>query len=278
MAIKALPSLTRARLSVLQAYYGECIGNDRHRLCPNYRTCHSSFRAKWADGEFHYGQLPHIGSHYDLVRNGRPFRVAIIGPEIGAEQNWGRTLRELRDSSVRWGKGTRYPARNTHMKGTTSILRLLFGKKPGSDHEREFVKIDGKDVHVFDCYALVNFLRCSAVDGNRKTGRSTPTMRENCVSHFQQTIGVLAPTVLVLQGREVARWFHDTEMIADPIQGDGYQGQVRIAGVRSHLLALTHPSTPNRKHGWGVTPTDPYIAKTVMPAVEKLMKSIRADQ
>lgn len=167
--------MTRARIAVLQAYYAESLGSACRPLCVNYSACKSSFRRIWPHGEFHYGQLPHIGSHYDLVRNGRPFRVAIIGPEIGAEQNWGTTLRELRDSGVKWGKGTRYSDRNTHMKGTTSILRLLFGKKPGSDHEGEFVKVEGKDLHIFDCYALVNLLRCSAVEASaRPAGQHQP--------------------------------------------------------------------------------------------------------
>lgn len=47
--------------------------------------------------------------------------------------------------------------RNPHMRGTTLALRTIFGLS-GSDHASEFLDVRGEQVHMFDCFALVNRL------------------------------------------------------------------------------------------------------------------------
>jgi len=67
------------------------------------------------------------------------------------------------------------------MRGTTSALRTILGDGPGADHEGEFVHtVDGERFHVFDAFALVNVLLCSA-GPPASMGRSTTTMRRNCL-------------------------------------------------------------------------------------------------
>ena len=49
------------------------------------------------------------------------------------------------------------------MRGTTLPRRLLLGREPGTDAEGERL-LDG---HIFDGFALVNFLLCSALKQER---------------------------------------------------------------------------------------------------------------
>ena len=80
------------------------------------------------------------------------------------------------------------------MRGTTSLLRLIFGLGLGTNHEDEFLQLGSEGVHIFDCFALMNFLLCSAVtvsggtgrpQRGGKPGRSTGTMRHKCARHFR---------------------------------------------------------------------------------------------
>lgn len=72
----------------------------------------------------------------------------------------------------RYYAGGGHPGRNPHMRGTTSALRILFGNGLGADWEGEFVTtVNGERFHVFDAFALVNVLLCSAGPPRSSTGR-----------------------------------------------------------------------------------------------------------
>ena len=54
------------------------------------------------------------------------------------------------------------------MRGTTSALRALFGNGLGTDRGGEYVEpVNGRRFHIFDGFALVNRLLCSASPTNR---------------------------------------------------------------------------------------------------------------
>ncbi len=87
------------------------------------------------------------------------------------------------------------------MRGTTSALRVIFGKGLGDDYEGEWVYPEnGKPFHIFDGFALVNRLLCYAGPEEGRRGRATPTMVSNCASHMSKTLSILQPTILILQG------------------------------------------------------------------------------
>ena len=44
--------------------------------------------------------------------------------------------------------------RNPHMRGTSSLLRLLFGHELGADYGGEFVQLNSEAVHIFELFAL----------------------------------------------------------------------------------------------------------------------------
>ena len=190
-------------------------------VCCHASECRDSFikgmgRA-WGhpQGGFYEGQLHHVGRHYDLSLNGTPFRIAIVGQEYGHPPT--HVLREERTEMIlRVGMEGRFKAepghgaRNPHMRGTTSALRLLFGLSLGDDFVGEFVSLWSTSVHIFETFALTNFLLCSAIDTPRTCsagkGRSTSTMQNNCARHFRRAMEILEPTVIVAQGVGVRRW------------------------------------------------------------------------
>jgi hypothetical protein len=85
------------------------------------------------------------------------------------------------------------------MRGTTSALRIIFGKGIGTRYEDEYVRpLNGRPFHIFDGFALVNRLLCSAGPRESSQGRPTPTMFERCLEHFCATMWILEPTIVIL--------------------------------------------------------------------------------
>jgi uracil-DNA glycosylase len=169
------------------------------------------------------------------------------------------------------------------MKGCTSILRLLLGKSLGADYEGEFVELDGEPTHLFDCFALVNFLLCSAVPaepigagsarGGRR-GQSTPAMQRNCARHLTETLRILEPTIIVLQGRGVLRWMKSTFSALS----DDLVQTIPINGSFSRVLSFTHPSTPNWARNWGNNHETPYLLEDVAPQVRQILMNMDAEE
>jgi hypothetical protein len=72
------PAVTAARVAALDAYMERHVLGSRGFSCVQFRECRSSH-----SGTFFEGQLHHVGGHYDLTLNGRPFRIAVVGQEYG---------------------------------------------------------------------------------------------------------------------------------------------------------------------------------------------------
>lgn len=133
---------------------------------------------------------------------------------------------------------------------------------------------------MFECFALVNFLMCSAVRGPQRewnpetsksgsVGRSTAVMRRNCARHYRRAIEILEPTLIVVQGRGVRRWMHQVIDHAEPAHDSLPIERVAIGPVGCHLLTFTHPACPTRDN-WGMNDRQPYLLETVAPAVRAL--------
>lgn len=167
---------TQRRLDEIHRYTTENVLAGKNFICSSWQACESSIGA---DCSFTEGQLSHVGHHFDLTRDGRDLRVVVVGQEVGATGHPRTTITE-RHRAVHEGSGIKkrfvsdgvHKRRNPHMLGTTLALRTIFGTGAAVDREGEFVEIGGSKVHIFDCFALVNRLICSAHLTGTSTGRS----------------------------------------------------------------------------------------------------------
>jgi hypothetical protein len=169
-----------------------------------------------------------------------------------------------------------FRARNPHMRGTTSLLRLLFSIPLGTDYEGEHIKVVGtRRVHLFDAFAMVNFLLCSALPPTGGThGMSTKTMHSNCHHHFREVLRILEPTVVVVQGKgfwkSVQRSFDAIEPVSEPnlpvVVG-------RLSGRHIPTAVFTHPSAQG-VHNWGRNAQTPYLLNTVAPTIERIRQRL----
>ncbi len=246
---------------------------DRHVLgpdgfvCASYRACAQSH-----GGRFFEGQLHHVGRHYDAFIDGRPFRVVVVGQEYGNGPARVTLDARYHDVAVQTGLQKRFrregmaDGRNPHMRGTTSLLRLLLGRDPGDRHEDEFFDVAAGRVHLFDMFALVNFLLCSAIeagesDTGSKHGRSTPTMHANCARHFVRTIEILEPTLVIVQGKGTLQWLKSS--LRRRAQVSDTLSQVSIGAHHTLLASLTRPSAQGASN-WADL-SRPYLRDVVVP-------------
>jgi hypothetical protein len=269
---------SRRRIARLRRYVSAQLLAEGAFICPNFRECKRSRRSGDA---FREGTMSHVGRHYDLHRDGRPLRIMVVGQESG----WARVpafrrrvTMEQRTEAVLQGSGLRRryyadPAhlpRNPHMRGTTSALRLIFGKGLGADWDEEWVyPAKGRQFHIFDGFALVNRLLCSASPPKSRQGRPTRTMLTNCLEHFEATLAILEPTLIVLQGGLVAR----SVAAALPVtrQRSDYLYESTFTGNRALVCAFSHPSAQGVLR-WGDTLTSPYLNNVVAPTLRRALR------
>lgn len=268
--LRSDPTRTASRIAALDAYMAKHVLGPGGFCCTNFQACRGSHL-----GEFFEGQLHHVGSHYDLTLNGRPFRIAVVGQEYG--NGPGDVTRQVRTHDVvqLTGYGKRFRSdgihrpRNPHMRGTTSLLRLLMGRALGSEFDGEMVSCGASPVHIFEAFALTNFLLCSAIaagqgDIGSKRGKSTPTMQRNCARHFGEMMAILEPTIVVAQGKSVREWMNLLIEQKKPLGPN--LDRVRLGGRECLLASFTHPSVPSSDN-WGTDERRPYLLDVVAPAV-----------
>ena len=259
------------RFRRLSEYVRENLLVDSRFICKHHRECLTSSPNRDA---FYEGQMSHVGSHYDLTVDGQELRIVVVGQEYGSRHRC-HTLEErtaMGDRSE--GFKNRYP----HMKGTTSLLRLMLGRRAGSDWEGELLRLPHPQPvgHVFDGYALVNFLLCSALEeppsnqGSAK-GSSSPTMRRNCTEHFLATLEILEPTVIVAQGLAVRDWMGaplglDKRVRPQPTERVRPES-VRLYGRTVDLITFAHPSAGYPYNFWGNSPDSEYLQQVVAPTI-----------
>ena len=259
--IVSSPDRTLERTAQLSQYLRAEVLNERF-LCRSYDVC----RASCSDRVFYEGQLPHVGQHYDLQVDGKPTRIVVVGQEYGHGPALVRL--EGRAAMIRDAAAKGFRGRNPHMKGTTTILRLLLHRNAGDDALNEQL-FPNSAVHIFEGFALVNYLLCSAIESSRglgvggAKGLSSPKMRQNCASHFRQTIEILDATIIIAQGIGVGKWIKKAYKLAD-------RGPIDIIG-NAKLLTLVHPSA--RSHCWGNSLRSEYLRNTVVPAIARLLES-----
>lgn len=123
-------------------------------------------------------------------------------------------------------------------------------------------------VHLYNMFALVNFLLCSAIasgesERGSKHGRSTPTVHANCARHFVRTIEILQPTLVVAQGKETAQWL--TPNLKDEAAVSPTLRWVRIGNHLTLLATFSHPSAQG-EYSWADL-SRPYLHDVVTPTI-----------
>lgn len=254
--MKSYPQITAVRLNQLNAYFRREVMNDDF-VCMRHTDCKASATGR----AFYEGQLHHLGTHYDLEIDGRPMRIVIVGQEYGSDTPLvdldQRHETILKSASLGWR------GRNPHMKGTTTLLRLLHGRDPGKDDEGEQLLLEsGETIHLFEGFALANYLLCSAVREGSTHGQATDTMRHNCARHFKQAIEILEPTLIVLQGYGVRQWI--AKAYACP-WNRGNDERLNLEGRQTRVLTFYHPSY--RKRPWGRDLYSEYVYKAIAPVI-----------
>ena len=259
------PLNSEKRILAVEQYLTEnVLGTDF--VCSSYNSCKSSH-----PGAFFEGQLHHIGKHYGVSLNGSPLRVVVVGQEYGHPP----ARVDLRDRYAmimgsglgsRFTKQQGYEVRNPHMKGTTSALRLIFGIPLGTDHNSEFLLIEGKRVHIFDAFALVNYLLCSAVPEGTRNGKATPTMMSNCHGHFRMVMNILEPSVIIVQGKgfwekSIRQSFDSVSHVSDFVY------KAKLGSHESFIAAFSHPSA-HFPYNWGINDHTEYLQNTVVPSIK----------
>lgn len=232
--------------------------------------------------------MSHVGKRFDLLLDGKPLRVVVVGQESGwprgpQPQSLARRVtldaryRQIHDGT---GLERRYYAekgkgllgRNPHMRGTTSALRVIFGKGLGTDYSGETIQpAHGKPFHIFDGFALVNRLLCSAGPPHSNQGRPTSTMFHNCGSHFAATMKILEPTLLILQGRAVAKWVNQV-LTPDQTHSE-YLHEAHLGHRRVLVCTFSHPAA----HGplrWGDRLDAPYLTEVLVPTLNEAVSLI----
>jgi hypothetical protein len=282
-AIEADLQATRRRIARLRRYVAGNLLTDQAFICPHYQQCKHS---RHPGDVFREGIMSHVGRHLDLFLAGRPLRVVVVGQESGWTKGPGARKRRRRVSlDTRYqaihdfiGRQRRYyaepgyPGRNPHMRGTTSVLRVIFGKGLGTRFEEELVHpTNGRPFHIFDGFALVNRLLCSAGPKDSSQGRPTPTMFQGCLEHFTATMSILEPTIVVVQGSGVEKWtqgvFARTRSYSDHLHA------AHLAGQRLLLCTFSHPSA----HGvlrWGDSLDAPYLTTVVVPTLQEAIRRL----
>ena len=271
---------TRRRCARLDRYVAQNLLDDGAFLCPHFKECRRSRRPGDA---FREGVMSHVGRRFDLRIGGRPLRIVVVGQESGwakAPALRRRVSLESRSWAVhdwtgierRYYADDEHAARNPHMRGTTSALRTVFGKGLGTDHEDEFVRpSNGRAFHIFDGFALVNRLLCSAGPRGSSDGHPTKTMLGNCEEHFRATMSILQPTLVILQGKKVdvstRSTFERTHSYSQELHEAVFEGE------RLLVCAFSHPSA----HGalrWGDSLTAPYLNDVVVPTLKKAIRQL----
>jgi len=271
------PLASSARLAALEKYMSEHVLTPNDFVCASYARCVESH-----DGQFFEGQLHHIGKHFDAFVNGNPLRLVVVGQEYGNGPARVRLSERYRDVAVRTGLQKQFrrtgatEGRNPHMRGTTSLLRLIFGREVGERQEDEFFRTPGGVVHLYDMFALVNFLLCSAISAGEsergsKHGRSTPTMQSHCARHFVRTIEILEPTLVVVQGKGTAQWILPT--LRDAVAVSPNLHWARVGHCLTLLATFSHPSAQGQ-FNWADL-SRPYLREVVTPTIRKARELLR---
>lgn len=253
----------------------QVLSSEREFVCSSFAGCRRSAlltsggQPRKPPRDFWRGQLSHVGEHYDLCEDSRPLRVVFIGMEVGRADEF-ITLAERRAQQEVAIFDQTFRSRRPHMKGTTSALRVLFGRGVGSDAASEWLDVGGTEFqHLMDCYALLNLRLCSSVISGTTSSAGTPVMDKNCLPHLAATIAILEPTVVVLQGSGIRPAIAKELRTVARLDPQLPLERVVFSGVTTILASFPHPYQQGRNShmNWGSSDHTPYLLEVVAPTL-----------
>lgn len=277
------PVATLRRRERLQDYVASNLLGARRFICGHTAACSKS---RIEGDAFRPGVMSHVGERFDLRLGGKDLRVVVVGQEsglpsgpdarrLGSKVSLDDRYQQVRTESglnSRYYADATYGARNPHMRGTTSALRIIFGHGLGSDDAGEWITpVHGNAFHIFDGFALVNRLLCSAGPEGGSQGRSTTTMRHNCLEHFEATLAILDPTIVVLQGALVAKSSTEALPVVRELSPYLYESK-GASGRRVTVCRLSHPAARGPLR-WGDRLDSRYLNDVVVPTLRRAVKA-----
>lgn len=278
------PAATRRRIGRLRNYVDKTLLSGDEFLCEHAGGCRASAKS---NHQFREGVMSHVGRRYDLAVRGKPLRIMVVGQESGlpADPNspWAsRVTLSARHQQVHDDSGLQrryyasgdYPGRNPHMRGTTSLLRIILGAGAGVDYDGEFVQpANGRRFHCFDGFALVNRLLCSTGPMGTSNGSPTSAMFKNCGGHFVTTVSILEPTLVILQGKAVANSVQP--LLASSRTYDEHLQRAHIGNNSMLVCSFSHPSSRGAQR-WGDKPNAEYLQQVVAPTIRNALARLKS--
>jgi hypothetical protein len=263
------PDATEVRRQKLEAYFAERVLHNKTFICEHWEDCKSSFLNPHPHGKFYEGQLHYLGPCFDLSKDRVRVRVVVIGQEYGGGPAC-VTMEERAAMITR-------PPTNPHMRGTLHALQVLLGDGLAEVSAPNQIEIQGVLHHLFDAFALVNYLLCSAVEGDYH-GASTPKMRQNCQEHFVNALEALDPTVVVVQGKgfwsDVETALRELGELTQLQEGDEWRlwrADFKGSQDKAFVAMFTHPSSQGRSNWGGKTA---YLLNAVRPTLGGIRDAI----
>lgn len=229
---------------------------DNGFICKYGEKCEASCRAD--NREFYPGQLSHVGPLYDLKRDGKPFRVIISGAEYGYPEK----PHSLKD---RTEVVNNCVPDNPHMRGTLCLLQVLFGEEP--DNGALDMTINGKSEKIFHAFSLSNYLLCSGIQNESPTMAFTGHMTKYCRDHYQKTLEILQPQMVILEGGRAWEFFWERYDISLNHRNPAIE-TIEVGENPILVLPLYHPSY--RGKFWGAAGSKA-LREYVKPAVDELL-------
>jgi hypothetical protein len=263
-SLKFDPQTTSQRLDKLETYFQTNVLNGERFVCREYQQCEGSH-----PGPFYAGQLHHVGKYYDTFMLGYPYRIVVVAQEYGHPPAY-VSLESRREMVLNeTGLQKTFNQRNPHMRGTTSALRLLHGIPLAADRAGEFLQTSTYQCHIFDAFALINYLLCSAViKGGKRRSKATKVMLSNCQRHFRKAIEILEPNAMVVQSKGYWPWIRKAFDRVDQLTENLFKAELDNEDVL--IAVFAHPSTPDNDHNWGRSADTVYLLDTVAPTLNKV--------
>lgn len=264
---------TASRVAALRRYMTEHVLDGNDFICTSRSRCEASTTESCSFSE---GHLSHVGKHLDMVDGrGRPRRVVVVGRQASARgrprTDMAARYRAIHDESGlnrRMTADRNHQRRNPHLRGTTLALQTVFGLPTAGEHSQEFLDLPGARAHVFDCCAILNRTLCSSHRIGASSGRPTPTMVANCERHFDATLRILEPTIVVQQGADVWSW---SSGVLRPLERlSDHLFRCELGEADTLVCTFMHPSS------WGATrwdqPSSPYFLQVVAPTLRRAIE------
>ncbi|MFI9637103.1 hypothetical protein ACIHAX_30845 [Nocardia sp. NPDC051929] len=268
------PARTLHRIAAVREYMATNVLGPGGFRCGNLQSCRNSAlytrsgTLKRPPREFWEGQMSHIGLHYDMVEDGRPWRVMLLAMEVG--RAWEHISLEERREDQDNAINVSFSQRKPHMRGTTSALRLAFGRRAGADRAGELLELTNAGYqHVMACYALVNLRLCSAVAAGTTNSAATEVMSANCLAHLVATVRALEPTVCVLQGSTIRSAIDPAIENCESLSHELPLEYVTLGGIDTIVANFPHPYQRGRNvHlNWGTSSNTAYLTDVVAPTL-----------